>query len=333
MTTLHAFNIPEDDALLPNWLEEQIASTHLGELVAELEVLQEVERSFSGQDPDDDQRSGQPTTLDAFLGNRLPQVCQRGLAAVPPIVLRRLFRYPDLLIELQNQVLTAQSAYWDQKLDESDDLSESVGAGWTRLTLELGELSPPRPTERPASSRPVKTGGRPIRWYFAGLATAAAIAVAAFVAQDQFKGQQQAALPQPGPPQGVVQGGAPTGWGWSKPGAFPSDVTRKQYLTVLADEAEQWRGKRPDTPRALAQRINEFRQGCSQLILADHKPLAPGDRNWLVDKCHQWANKLDVELTALEKGEDVLAVRGKVDEMVDKLVKTLRDRAAQPSAA
>jgi hypothetical protein len=110
-------------------------------------------------------------------------------------------------------------------------------------------------------------------------------------------------------------------------------VTRKQYLTALADGAEQWRGKRPDTPQALAQRINEFRQGCSQLILADHKPLAPGDRNWLVDKCHLWASKLDVDLAALENGKDVLAVRAEVDQMVDKLVKTLRDRAAQPAAA
>jgi hypothetical protein len=338
MTTLHAFNIPEDDTLLPSWLEQQIASPHLGELVAELEVLQEVERAIPGKDSADATRLGQPTTLDSFLGNRLPQVCQRGLAAVPPIVLRRLFRRPDLLIELQNQLLTAQSAYWDQKLAESDDLSESVGAGWTRLTLELGEISPPGPTERPASSRPVKSGGRPIRWYFAGLATAAAIAVAAFVARDQFHGPQQVAQ-QPGPqgaqPRGeqvVVQPPtAPTGWGWSKPNAFPNDVTRKQYLAVLADEAEQWRNKRPDTREALAQRINEFRQGCSRLILADHKPLPPPDDKWLVEKCRQWAGKLDANLAALEAGQDVLAVRGEVDQLVDKLAKTLRDRAAQPA--
>jgi hypothetical protein len=315
MTTLHAFDIPEDDALLPNWLEEQLAGPHLGELVAELEALQEVERTFRGPG------SNEPATLNTVLGNRLSDVQQRGLSAIPPVVLRRLFRHPELLNELQNEVLSAESAYWDQKLAESDDLSDSVGAGWNRLALEIGEISPTLPMTRPASTRPA--GGRPIRWYFAGLATAAAITVAAFVAREKFP-------PQPGG-QGTLT--ASTGWGWSKPNAFPRDVSRTEYLNTLADQAEQWSRKRPETPQALALRINEFRQGCSQLLLSDHKPLPPPERKWLVEKCRLWAGKLDASLAALEAGTDVPEVRKQVDQLVDKLTKTLRDEAAHPTAA
>jgi hypothetical protein len=210
-------------------------------------------------------------------------------------------------------VLGEGEAYWDRKLRASDALSKKVETGWRRLS-ESTAVSPPsaRPARPTSATRP-----RPVRWFVAGLATAAAIAVGAFFGWERIQGPQQVAA----------------GWGWSKPNAFPADVSRAEYLKTLADDAEEWRRKRPDTPQALAQRISEFREGCSRLILADHPPLPSADRKWLVERCRVWAKKLDDQLANLEAGKPIASVRGQVDDIVDKLTKALRDRANTPAPA
>jgi hypothetical protein len=109
------------------------------------------------------------------------------------------------------------------------------------------------------------------------------------------------------------------------------DVSADRYLNGLADAAEDWFKKRPEKPADLARRLNEFRQGCSTLILAPHQPLAAKDRQWLVDKCRAWAVKLDRHLTDVEAGKDVLQVRREADETVEKLIAALRTRAAEVS--
>ncbi len=310
MTALHTFDIPEDDALLVTWLEDMIAGPHLGEFVAELEVLLETRRFGRAQRPQAAPDRGEPS-LEEILGRTLKDVRQRGLADLPAQPLRRLFRHPGRLLELQAHVLSGGDVYWDRKLRASDDLSKRVETGWRRLSesAAVGPARPPRPT---SASRP-----RPARWFVAGLATAAAIAVGAFFGWERIQGPQQVA----------------SGWGWSKPNAFPADVSRAEYLKTLADEAEEWRRKRPETPQALAQRISEFREGCSRVILADHKPLPPADRKWLVERCRVWAKKLDDQLADLEAGKPLATVRSQVDDVVDKLTKALRDRANTPTPA
>jgi hypothetical protein len=314
MMTLHTFDIPEDDALLASWLEDMIAGPHLGELVSELEVLREAGRVDRDSQQTETHGPGQQTTLEQVLGRRREAVSQEGLAAVPAKSLRRLFRQPELLIALQDHVLTEGGAYWDRKLRESNDLSERTETGWHRLS-ESPVIGPPavQPV-RPAR----ELRARPMRWFVAGLATAAAVAVFAVIGWDRMQGPQQVAK---------------TGWGWIKPDAFPVELSREQYLKMLADEAEEWSRKRPDTPQDLAQRISEFREGCSRLILSEHKPLPPADRKWLVERCRVWAKKLDEQLADLEAGKTTAIVRAQVDETVDRLAKALRDRAAKPTPA
>jgi hypothetical protein len=300
MTALHTFEIPEDDVRLANWLESMIAGPHLGDFVSELEVLRQA-GAGKGLPPQ--------TTLDEILGNRLDAVCAKGLAAVPPTSLRRLFRQPQLLIDLQERVLSEGSAYWDRKLGESTELSRATEVGWQRL-LDLPIWGPSvvsRPDRQPQT--------RPVRWFAAGFAAAAA---AAFMVV--FIGEH---LPGPSPV-------ATTGWGWNRPDAFPQDVTRAQYFRALADAGAEWRNKRPDTPQSLAKRINEFREGCSQLILAEHRSLTPADRKWLKEHCQTWSKALDEQLTALESGKPVTSVRDQVDGIADRLTKALADRAAEP---
>jgi hypothetical protein len=143
MKVLHTFDIPEDDALLASWTEAKIAGVHLGELVAELEVLREADHTAAV--PKHDGRGLEPTVkLEEVLGNRLPDICARGLAAVPAQIIRRLFREPSLLIDLQERVLTEGGPYWDKKLRESDELKKRTEAGWARLAATL----PAKPSVR-----------------------------------------------------------------------------------------------------------------------------------------------------------------------------------------
>jgi hypothetical protein len=101
----------------------------------------------------------------------------------------------------------------------------------------------------------------------------------------------------------------------------------------LAAGAEEWAKKRPDNRVALAQRLNEFRQGCSVLILSEHQPLTPVDRRWLKDACQKWAQKLDGQLARLESGEPVSEVEKATDDMAKTIATKLRDRAAKPGTA
>jgi hypothetical protein len=80
---------------------------------------------------------------------------------------------------------------------------------------------------------------------------------------------------------------------------------------------------------SLAKRIGEFRQGCSVLLLAEHKPLPEAERVWLVNRCKTWAAKLDKHLTELEAGKDVLTVRAEMDETVKQIAAALQSRADQ----
>jgi hypothetical protein len=311
MTALHSFDIPENDALLAKWLEDMIAGPHLGEFVCELEVLLEAGR-VRGPKRQETAGRGEPS-LEEILGRRLQEISQKGLAGIPAQSLRRLFRNPERLLELQDHMLTEGGAYWNRKLGASEDLSKKVETGWQRLSVSTAVAPPSVRPARPTS----ESRARPVRWFLTGLATAAAIAVGAFYGWQRVQGPQQVA----------------SGWGWTKPNAFPSDVTRANYLKTLADEAEEWRRKKPDTPQALAQRISEFREGCSRLILAEHKPLPAADRKWLVERCRVWAKKLDDQLADLEAGKPTATVRAQVDDVVDKLTKALRDRASNPTPA
>jgi hypothetical protein len=101
-----------------------IAGPHLGELVFELEVLQGLRAETM---------PASATSLDEALEGRLEAIREKGLAAIPTPTLRRLLREPQLLLELQDHVLSAGAAYWDQKLAESDELTHLTQAGWQWL--------------------------------------------------------------------------------------------------------------------------------------------------------------------------------------------------------
>ena len=96
---------------------------------------------------------------------------------------------------------------------------------------------------------------------------------------------------------------------------------------MLADDAQQWFNKRPEGAAALARRIDEMQTGCRTLIAAQHQPLGPKDRSWLVEKCQNWLHKFDDARDALAAGRDPAAIREEMDTAVRNIVQQLRQRA------
>lgn len=292
---LHAMTVPDDLAQLSGWLEQQLLGPDLGALVAELTA---VHGTAAGPG------------LEEVLGSSAPRLKETGLAGLPAEKLRLLLAHPQLLLDLQEWLLTAESPYWERAVAAAAPLEEQMERG-RRLAMFHQAPTAPLRLHRPEDL----PRGR--AWYrqswFASLATAAAVLLA-FLGYQRF-------FPTPG----VVP--VETAWGWNKPGALRQDGPANAYLNRLADGAAEWFNEKPEQAAPLAKRIGELREGCSQLILAQHQPLSAADRLWLVDNCRRWGAQLDKQRDALEAGQDATQVREQTDATVRELVEALRKRA------
>lgn len=301
---LHALDIPDAPADLAPWLERQVTGLHLAELVAELAAVHGT-------------GTGRERRLDDVLGPHLTRVLESGLSSVPHPVLRDLLRHPRSLLELQERLLIEGGAYWDSIEEPSDTVRNQVVRGWQHVSQLLGEdatatVPELRRVDPESASRPATRARR--GGFVLKLLAAAALLVIGFFLGDRFGVQ---------PPQ------VASGWGWQRPGALDAGGSQAEYLNHLADSAEEWFKKRPDTPAALAKRISEFRDGCTTLLLAEHTPLAAETKQWLRERCSAWAGKLDAHRTGLEAGQAVPAVRDAADETIRKLINALRTKATE----
>jgi len=287
---LIALEIPDDQAKLPGWLEEQLLGLDLAALVAELEAAH-----VPG--------SEKSSLMKDILGRYRAAVLENGLGSLPSAQLRLLLRQPRLLLELQELILVEGGEYWRKQSTVDRESRQILDRGWTRLDsfLATGGAG--------AGSTRARVSTTP--WYrrasVVSLATAAAVLAGVFV--------YERSLP-------------PAGWGWSRPGALREELSAAAYLALLADEADEWFKKRPEQASKVARRIAELRQGCSILILAEHRPLSAQDRQWLVRTCREWAGELDGRVVEVERGDDPLQVRAKTDETVREISQKLRNRAA-----
>ncbi|MCI0683315.1 MAG: hypothetical protein L0Y71_14525 [Gemmataceae bacterium] len=128
---------------------------------------------------------------------------------------------------------------------------------------------------------------------------------------------------------------AATFWGWQDPDVFRADLGAAEYYKKsIAAPARQWYDRRPEDRRALARRLTEFRYGCTVLLLAEHKPLIAGEREWLLEKCREWAARCEDLLHEIEDtATDAMAVRAKADSLMDLLVLQVEARAQKPQTS
>jgi hypothetical protein len=305
--TLLALEIPDAPTELSGWLEQQVVGCHLGALVAQLSAVNV--QTVTGHD-----------TLNQVLGPALPDLLSSGMAALPPGSLRQLLTQPRLLLELQELVFTRGGAYWEGNTAGQTQMGVAIGRGRARLKdfLRMQSLLGREKVNLWQSMRRHREVRGPV---IALISTAAA---AGFF----FSTVMHTAPPSTQQQLRTADKSA-TLWGWQKPEGLPPGVSRRAYLMILADSAEEWFNERPDEPLALAGRLHEFRQGCSRLILSDHAPLPPADRDWLRDKCRNWARNLDGHVSLLEQGRDDDDVRRDSDRTIKSLISALRQRAAE----
>lgn len=282
--------IPDDPAQLSGWLERQLVGLDLGSLVGELTAIH---RPSPGSGP----------SLDAVLGGYLERIEATGLSCLPRPVLQQLLTHPSLLIALQERILIQGGPYWDECSRTLPAINVHVERGRQRLSGVV------------AARQDLGISARHV-WYRQAWVVSLATAAAVLIAVGVWNGTRP------------VEPVAETGWGWERPGVVATRESAREYLEGLADAAQEWFVKRPETRRELARRLNQMRQGCSTLILGEHEALSAVDRKWLVERCQAWAKKFDQQLADLEAGKDVLEVRQATDATVEQLVKALRGRGA-----
>lgn len=288
--TVLILNMPDDEQQIPAWIEDQVVGTDLRAIVSELSTIH---------------HDGEASSLDEVLGENRSAVLARGLSQLPKAQWQSLLVQPQLLLELQEEVVTGGGDFWFQRASSNTTVESQLERTWSCLTADL---QPAARSESPSSLVPLATTQRKR----AGAIVAAASILAAACLVVWFSAQPAAPSPA---------------WGWQAAEVLSQDATSTDYLKDLATAANDWFKRRPGAADELAIRIGQFRSGCSLMMLAEHRPLAEEDRQWLVERCRAWAAKLDDSLTRLEAGGEVNDVRAEVDRTVTRLVKALRTRA------
>lgn len=318
---LHWLDMPDSAAELAPWLERRLLHGDLAELTTELAALRPYDEAPA-------------PSLDEALHGETDEVLRQGLTCLPPQALYTLVCHPELLLALQERVLSDGGKYWRQ-LPADERFQPLVVRGRQRLTNWLAATdkesqeertrpSPKRPAVEPlrnSSPRRPKSGEGFWSQTLLCCLSSAACAVAAVFVLEWSRGKF------PKTPADMPAAVAAAPWGWMDDAVFQSDVPAPVYLHKLAKAAEQWFAHRPEDPHGVALRIGEFRQGCSRLLLAEHPALSSSDREWLHERCRVWAQRLDEHLVALESGANPLQIREEADATVRRLIDALRRRA------
>ncbi|MCA8987005.1 MAG: hypothetical protein KDA78_05160 [Planctomycetaceae bacterium] len=312
------YDIPETQEALGKWLDQKLMSCELGQLIAELKFIAD---EFNPE-------GLQPESLNALLGQERDAVLTGGLAALRHSRLCALLTFPELLLELQELVLVEGGEHWQDQICD-------VPMGSLSEFLQEDELQADAPRivnflEPVAEqvSQPPRRKGR----LLAPMLSAAALVLIGVVAlqyPDLWKqGQVQVAEGPDGPqdPSHEQPVMLASTWGWDSPDALNNDLSASEYLLSLSNSAKAWFNKKPDTQEGVHQRLAEFRHGCETLLNAPHTPLTEADRAWLIEKCKNWAKELDTLVSAANQ-DDPLEVRGKADELIDRLGRVLAEKA------
>lgn len=289
---LPSLEIPAKSDELADWLESQLLGEQLRALVAELMAMH----------PSD----GQQDSLQEVIGGSRADLLDNGLGALSREQMLCLLRQPTLLLDLQECVLVEGGSYWQQKLDGGASRGTQVDKHWRLLEQALT----PEPLATVAPRSP---------WYqrplWVSLATAAAVLIAVFAGQHLMSPAVQPSIPT---------------WGWSGDDSLANEMPSPDYLRRLAGQAREWFNKRPVDQVALAERIAQFRLGCTRLITSEHPALADEDQQWLRERCQMWARDIDTHLASAESASDadsVLQARAAMDATVNRLADAMEARA------
>jgi len=168
--TIYALEIPNDDAAVPRWLEQQITGPDLQQLVAELRAVESAEPA-----PD----------LNQVLGASLDQMLEQGLGILSAEQRTMLLAHPELLYELQELVFASGGDYWLNQLTHDSD-RRAAQTVWPKIQKAI------EPTATPAS------GAMNRRNVIVALLTMAAVFLIGFFAMNSLSGPSPYGWNKPG---------------------------------------------------------------------------------------------------------------------------------------
>jgi hypothetical protein len=241
-------------------------------------------------------RPGPKPELGAVVGRHRAGFLEGGFATLPRPVLSQLLCNPDLLAELAPVVFAEGGDYWFSR--PPDPALEGRAERVAGRVLDRVRNEPARPRAR----------RRWLEYAAVSFATAAAVLLAINLV-----------------PPGITKAGP--GWGFAKIHDLPRSGGPRAVYAKLADLADEWGGKHPADPPALAQRLIEFRHGCAALQLASDLPLSDDERRWVKLRCGDWAAEFDRHLRTLEQSGDTERVWAAASDTVRRISAELRGRA------
>lgn len=305
--SLTLFQIPENHAEWPKWLEQQIIGLQLSQFVSELRGVNAPNQP--------------PVKLDEVFRDKLASIESHGLIELSSEQLSLFFQHPELLEQLQDHVFLCASDYWDNLSgSDSDDMVIQANASKSRIHLqqELGKtipaegLSPDKLNSDKTNPEIIDAArksrlGRYSAW-------SAAIAIAASVL---FLILQNPIETKPG-------------WGFEKNGLLTAEVSGSQYLNLLSGASADWFNKRPTDTQTLIARLQDYSRGCQQLLEAPNQQLDDSNREWLFEKCKTWKDKIDQLVTDLRSGnKDFQTGLTEADEIAERMKSLLAEKALE----
>lgn len=284
-----ALEIPDEDRERALWLERQLVGLDLGDLIAQLLVVQQSSANVS---------------LEEALGPRISEILRSGLSSLSPDEISGLLSCPEILLELQSRIFIEGGAYWQTVSRTPEHLAavERVNQAVDQQLFGQTTANETAPLLAPAS----KTSSAKTWTWPLGIAAAVLIAAGWW----------------------TFRQAPPVGWGFDRPGLLAEADSGPAYLRILADAACEWSKKRPATVAELRTRLQQFDAGCETLIAAEHRQLAPKDRTWLVANCRRWQKEIRRLVDQLNSGAELSNIRNESDVLVEELRKAILDRAA-----
>jgi len=300
---LISFDMPDAVYEFAPWLEAQIVGLHLAELVAELAAIHHV-------------RTLPAVSVADFLGASAFQlILTQGLKPLPTSSLQQLVSHPYYLLELQERIFTDGGPYW-RNVPRSDAIQAACKQSLLMLQdkLTLAESLPATDGQNAASEPEMPWAStleasawyqRPWPWVL-NLATAAAVFIIVYlsfrVPQNDFGKPEASKLV------------------WTSPEDLSKPASAEQYWQRLATVKRWWFSEKPANKVQLALRMGQLSQGCSVLILQEHRHLPPEAGERLRQKCRDWAKELNGYIVELQKGDaDFQEIQKKTDALVIRL--------------
>ncbi len=294
---LSSLTMPDKTSDWALWLQSQFVKDNLIDFVRELQVI-------VGEQP------ASQLNIQKLLGDNLKRVNKYGLSELTESQIFVLFQQPQLLLELQEQVLLNGGDWVETQLAAVDEIS--FDERWMQITNRLKQQHPKSTFEALVPTVTAKPIHHTKNSKSSLMKVVATLTLVLLVGLTFWLNQ-----PAPAP-----------GWGFNQSGLLSANVSAPEYLESLSQASQAWFKKRPTNSQELETRLKQFRNGCTVLLSAQHAQLSETDRAWLLGKCQAWINKIDGHLTDLPN-QEFQKVQAEADATIQSLSDALHQRSLE----